>query len=87
MQWKRKLSGLLAALMLVSVLPTTAFAWEAPSVDAWAQASRDGVKARFFVGSDTHIGRSGAQAKLANALDAFYQVDPSRSAWHLPKAP
>ena len=76
MQWKRKLSGLLAALMLVSVLPTTAFAWEAPSVDAWAQASRDGVKARFFVGSDTHIGRSGAQAKLANALDAFYQVDP-----------
>ncbi len=69
MQWKRKLSGLLAAVMLVGVLPTTAFAWEAPSVDTWAQASREGVKARFFVGSDTHIGRSGAQQKVANALD------------------
>lgn len=34
------------------------------------------MKARFFVGSDTHIGRSGAQEKVANALDVFYQVDP-----------
>ena len=76
MQWKRKLSGLLAALMLVSLLPTNALAaWTAPESD-WDQASREGVKARFFVGSDTHIGRGGAQAKLANALDAFYQVDP-----------
>lgn len=76
MQWKRKLSGLLAAVMLVGVLPTTAFAWTAPDVTSWQQASREGVKARFFVGSDTHVGRSGAQQKVANALDAFYQVDP-----------
>lgn len=77
MQWKRKLSGLLAAVMLVGVLPTTAFAWNAPDATTWDQASREGVKVRFFVGSDTHIGRNDdAQKKLANALDAFYQVDP-----------
>ncbi len=75
MQWKQKISGVLAAAMVAGSLPS-ALAWEAPDVATWARASREGVKARFFVGSDTHIGRSGAQEKVANALDVFYQVDP-----------
>ena len=75
MQWKKKISGVIAAAMLVGNLPA-AFAWEAPEVSAWQQASRDGVKARFFVGSDTHFGRSGAETKVANALAVFGQVDP-----------
>ncbi|MBP3311720.1 MAG: metallophosphoesterase [Butyricicoccus sp.] len=75
MQWKQKISGVLAAAMVAGSLPA-ALAWEAPDVATWAQASREGVKARFFVGSDTHIGRSGAQEKVANALNVFYQVDP-----------
>ena len=75
MQWKKKISGVIAAAMLVGNLPA-AFAWEAPEVSAWQQASRDGVKARFFVGSDTHFGRSGAETKVANALAVFGQVYP-----------
>ena len=58
MDWKRKLSGLLAAAMLAGTLPSAALAWDAPQQTAWTQASRDGVAARFFVGSDTHIGRN-----------------------------
>lgn len=77
MQWKRKLSGVLAAAMLVGVMPTTALAWDAPT-NSWKEASRDGVAARFFVGSDTHIGRNNdASKKLTNALSAFSQVDPN----------
>ena len=77
MDWKRKLSGALAAVMLLGSVPTTAFAWNAPDVANWEQASREGVKARFFVGSDTHIGRNDAASeKLKNALDVFDQVDP-----------
>ena len=75
MQWKRKLSGVLAAVMLVGTLPTTALAWNAPT-STWAPASREDVAARFFVGSDTHIGRNeDASKKLTNALSAFYAVD------------
>ncbi len=75
MQWKRKLSGVLAAVMLVGTLPTTALAWNAPT-STWASASREDVAARFFVGSDTHIGRNeDASKKLTNALSAFYAVD------------
>ena len=75
MQWKRKLSGVLAGAMLLGLLPTTALAWDAPG-NQWEAAS-ESVAARFFVGSDTHIGRNNdASKKLTNALDAFYKVDP-----------
>lgn len=77
MEWKRKLSGLLAGAMLLGTLPTTALAWNAPESDSWNAAGRDGIAARFFVGSDTHIGRNNdASSKLKNALDAFNAVDP-----------
>ncbi len=76
MEWKRKLSGLLAGAMLLGTLPTTALAWNAPESNPWSADSRDGVAARFFVGSDTHIGRNeDASKKLTNALDAFNTVD------------
>ena len=77
MEWKRKLSGLLAGAMLLGTLPTTALAWNAPESGSWSAASRDGIAARFFVGSDTHIGRNNdASSKLTNALSAFNTVDP-----------
>lgn len=75
MHWKRNFSGMLAATLLIGTMPA-AMAWEAPAVDGWQEAGREGVAARFFVGSDTHIGRGGADEKVANALDVFYQVDP-----------
>ena len=76
MQWKRKLSGVLAGAMLLGLLPTTALAWDAPG-NQWKAAS-ESVAARFFVGSDTHIGRNeDASKKLTNALNAFYKVDPN----------
>ena len=58
MEWKRKLSGLLAGAMLLGSLPATALAWNAPESNSWSAAGRDGIAARFFVGSDTHIGRN-----------------------------
>ena len=75
MQWKRKLSGVLAGAMLLGLLPTTALAWDAPGND-WEAVSHENVAARFFVGSDVHIGRSDAPAKFENALSVFNQVDP-----------
>lgn len=76
MQWKRILSGLLAVATVAGGLPVSALAWDAPQ-NQWQPAGRDGVAARFFVGSDTHIGRNAAaEEKLKNALDVFYSVDP-----------
>lgn len=78
LHWKRKLSALLAGAMLLGAAPPAAFAaWSAPEAEGWATASREGVAARFFVGSDTHIGRdSAASNKLKNALDVCYRIDP-----------
>ena len=65
----------MAAALLMGSVP--ALAWQAPEDDAWQAASREGVAARFFVGSDVHIGRnSDADAKLTNALNVFEEIDP-----------
>ena len=76
-KWKRKLSGLMAGVMLLGTLPTAAFAWDAPTDGSWDAATED-VAARFFVGSDTHIGRdANAAKKLENALNVFHELDPA----------
>lgn len=74
-KWKQKLSVLMAGVLLLGTLPTAAFAWEAPNT-SWDTADEE-VAARFFVGSDTHIGRNAdATKKLENALNVFYELDP-----------
>lgn len=73
MQWKQKISGVLAATMLIGALPS-ALAWDAPE-KAWEAVSREGVKSRLFVGSDIHINRVDSQKKFANALEAFNSID------------
>ena len=81
MKLKKAISGVLATAVLASAMLTgvqPALAWEAPQNNWQAasdDASDDGVKARFFIGSDLHINRTDAQKKLTNALDAFYAVD------------
>ena len=73
--WKRGLTACMAAALLTGAMP--ALAWEAPSDNNWQAASREGVAARFFVGSDVHIGRNAdASAKLTNALNVFNEIDP-----------
>lgn len=75
MKLKKAISGILATAVLASTMFTgvqPALAWEAPD-NNW-QAASD-VKARFFIGSDIHIGRNNATQKLTNALNAFYSVD------------
>lgn len=73
--WKRGAVACMAAALLMGSVP--ALAWQAPEDDAWQAASREGVAARFFVGSDVHIGRnSDADAKLTNALNVFEEIDP-----------
>ena len=62
-------------------------------VFAWADGtglSRDGVKARFLIGSDLHVtvGIGGpeprdADKKLEFALDAIYKIDPQLDAFCL----
>ncbi len=77
MKLKKAISGVLATAVLASAMLTSvqpALAWDAPE-NTWEAASEDGVKARFFIGSDLHINRTDAQKKLTNALDAFYAVD------------
>ena len=77
MKLKKAISGVLATAVLASAMLTSvqpALAWDAPE-NTWKAASGDGVKARFFIGSDLHINRTDAQKKLTNALDAFYAVD------------
>lgn len=82
MKLKKAISGVLATAVLASAMLTSvqpALAWEAPK-NTWQpasdDASDDGVKARFFIGSDLHINRTDAQKKVANALDVFNTVDP-----------
>lgn len=73
--WKRGLTACMAAALLTGAMP--ALAWEAPSDNNWQAANREGVAARFFVGSDVHIGRNAdASAKLTNALNVFNEIDP-----------
>lgn len=78
MRLKKAISGVLATAVLASAMLTgvqPALAWEAPQ-NSWQQASDDGVKARFFIGSDLHFNRTDAQKKVANALDVFNTIDP-----------
>lgn len=73
------LSVLLTAAIAGSA--ATAFAWQPQGIGTWEEASRDGVTARFFVGSDVHIGRDeNASDKLSNALEVFNTVDPEADA-------
>ena len=78
MKLKKAISGVLATAVLASAMLTSvqpALAWDAPE-NTWQAASNDGVKARFFIGSDLHIGRNqDAVKKLTNALEAFHTVD------------
>lgn len=78
MQWKQKISGVLAAAMLIGALPS-ALAWDAPG-KAWEAVSREDVKSRLFVGSDIHINRVDSQKKFANALEAFNSIDTEGTA-------
>ena len=55
MELKKTVSALLTAAIAGSA--ATAFAWQPQGIGTWEEASRDGVTARFFVGSDVHIGR------------------------------
>ena len=77
MKLKKAISGVLATAVLASAMLTSvqpALAWDAPE-KTWQAASGDGVKARFFIGSDLHIGRNqDAVKKLTNALEAFHTV-------------
>ncbi len=76
MKLKKVISSILATTVLTSTMLTSvqpALAWEAPE-NNW-QAASD-VKARFFIGSDIHIGRNDdATKKLSNALSVFDKVD------------
>ena len=78
MKLKKAISGVLATAVLASAMLTSvqpALAWDAPE-NTWQAAADDGVKARFFIGSDLHIGRNqDAVKKLTNALEAFHTVD------------
>ena len=81
MKLKKAISGVLATAVLASAMLTgvqPALAWDAPK-NTWQpasdDASDDGVKARFFIGSDLHINRTDSQEKVANALAAFDAVD------------
>ncbi|NCC67339.1 MAG: hypothetical protein EOM14_03955 [Clostridia bacterium] len=78
----KAISVFLAAATCAVLFPLQlAEAWEIPTATDWETLSRDNIKVRFFVGSDAHIGRfSGESDKLANALDAFYTIDPDMDA-------
>lgn len=79
MELKKTVSVLLTAAIAGSA--ATAFAWQPQGIGTWEEASRDGVTARFFVGSDVHIGRDeNASDKLSNALEVFNTVDPEADA-------
>ncbi len=79
MEWKKAVSVLITAAVAGSA--ATAFAWQPQSDKEWEAAPTDGVAARFFVGSDVHIGRdNNASDKLENALNVFNTVDPNADA-------
>lgn len=79
MELKKAVSVLITAAIAGSA--ATAFAWQPQSDREWTEAPTDGVAARFFVGSDVHIGRdSNASDKLKNALEVFNTVDPNADA-------
>ena len=54
MEFKKAVSVLIMAAIAGSAV--TAFAWQPQSDKEWEAAPTDGVAARFFVGSDVHIG-------------------------------
>lgn len=75
------------SVLLISALATAAFpvqalaAWSAPEDTNWKPLDRTGIKARFAVGSDIHIGSGYNPAeKLENALDVIYSIDPDTDA-------
>ncbi len=79
MEFKKAVSVLIMAAIAGSAV--TAFAWQPQSDKEWEAAPTDGVAARFFVGSDVHIGRdSNALDKLENALNVFNTVDHNADA-------
>ncbi len=81
MQWKQKISGVIAAAMLVGNLPA-AFAWEAPEVSVWQEASRDGVKARKGMQWKQKISGVIAAAMLVGNLPAAFAWEaPEVSVW------
>lgn len=76
---KKIISVFLIGIMTVCIFPLQSMAaWTAPDSTEWTQLSRTGIKARFAVGSDIHIG-SGYKSdkKLENALNVFNTVDPN----------
>ena len=79
---KQIISVFLIGILAVSVFPLQALAaWSAPTTTDWEPLSRTGIKARFAVGSDIHIGSDyGASEKLENALDVIYTIDPDTDA-------
>ena len=75
--WKRGAVACMAAALLMGSVP--ALAWQAPEDDAWQAASREGVAARFFVGSDVHIGRnSDADAKSSPTPSTYLKRSTPR---------
>lgn len=76
---KKIISALLAGVMAVSAFPMQAMAaWTAPAAGTdWVQLDRTGVKARFAVGTDIHMGYGySPEEKLTNALNVFHTIDP-----------
>ncbi len=83
MNLKKAISGILATAVLASAMLTSvqpALAWDAPTT-IWQPAATENVTARFFIGSDVHIGRNNdATKKLENALNVFNTVDSKADA-------
>lgn len=82
-KFKKLLSQFLVGILVISAFPIQALAaWSAPGAETdWKQLSRTGIKARFAVGSDIHIGSGyGSDKKLENALKVFETIDPNMDA-------
>lgn len=76
---KQIISVFVICILAVSVFPMQAMAaWNAPETgNDWELLDRTGIKARFAVGSDIHIGYGyNGPEKLENALAVFKTIDP-----------
>lgn len=82
-KFKKLLSLFLVGIIVLSAFPMQSMAaWSAPETGTdWKQLSRAGIKARFAVGSDIHVGSGyGSDKKLKNALEVFETIDPEMDA-------
>lgn len=80
---KQLASMFLIGTLAVFVFPMQAMAvWSAPTTGTdWRLLDRTGIKARFAVGSDIHMGSVyDPDKKLENALNVFKIIDPNMDA-------